>query len=297
MPIHIDPGLEDDLQERIQNLQAENAQYAVSRQKQIDRIGGTEGPPPGLQAEEDINADLYPKIEAWIALFENERRALDGIYPSPVVTETMIGDAAQGIRPIDPIFPIPPVAGGMDPVYANCLKGLGGADPNHETEEKVIEIARITTLLGMPYANRAASAAYAQWVASLNSQTLLLGTQVTNASANETYGPTHPDVVAAQAEKDAIDSLLPAPPYDDTTLNDRQAQATARQSFLPTRVATLTADVTPLYDERYTILRGRTNVAKGTLVILEGAYKKIDLIDQFIALNDDLIAFYQSVLP
>jgi hypothetical protein len=299
MPIQFPPALFADAQARKARLIDEatrNAQSAVGLQDQID---GNAGPAPGLQPEEDVQADLYNQYEARIAYFESERRALDGVFASPVVTATEINDAAKGVRPSGPaqIFPVPPgpFPGNLDPVYVSSLQGIGGADPNNETAQKVTELARIVTLLSLLPANRLANPAYGQWVASLNAQSALLATQIAAGTANESYGGAHAAVVAATAEKADIDALLPSPGITNLILTTRQGVATARQATLPARVAVLVADVLPFNDNRYLVLKGRVRVAQGTLSKVLAAQSSIDVLGVFVQLNNDTIALYTAL--
>ena len=132
MPIQFPPLLLPDAQDRKARLAAEAVQFANSAVQKQDEIDGTFGPPPGLQAEDDVQADLYSQYDARCGLFETERRALDGIFPDPPVTPAMIASAASGVRPVIPIFPIPvdPVTKGFDPSFAPGLQGGGEAIPS-----------------------------------------------------------------------------------------------------------------------------------------------------------------------
>lgn len=293
MPIQISPPLAAELADRITKLQDENTQLALAKTQKQGNIAGTVGPPPGLQKEEDVNVDLYNQLQTLIGLFESERRALDGVYPTPAVTPTDLENAAQNVRP-SLLFPISNKT--LDPTRIASLDGTGGSDPVNETAEKTAELAAIASLLLTPLAGRLASAFYTAWVASLTAQSTLLATQIAAATANtDFYGPTHPAVTAATSEKSAVDALLPAPAVDNATLTARQAQATTRQGTLASRVSTLVTDVTPFYDDRFRVIRSRINTAKGTLSILRGTEKTILLIDDFIALNNELLAYYTSV--
>jgi hypothetical protein len=295
MPIQISPVLQDELEDRILRLTAENIQLTQAIATAQDRITGAAPPPPGLTLEDDVNLDLQTQLDAAVDFFEDERRALDGAYPNPQVVPADIEAAANNQRP-NALYPTGNI--GLDPTFINPLQGLGGADANNESVRKVTELADLTTLLGLALVLRATDPAYTTWVASLTAQSALLATQIAAASANlDYYGPAHPDVIAAQSEKNAIDALLPAPAVDNATLLGRQAQALARQAFIPTRIATLLSDVTPLYGQRYLVIQSRVHTAKGTRSMILNTQKTITLFQGFIVLNNDLIAFYNSVLP
>jgi hypothetical protein len=298
MAIQIDPILEQDLRDRIARLQVENTQLTDAIQQTQDRISGTAPPPPGLNLEDDVNIDLQTKLDAAVALFETEREALDGVFPSPPVTPTDIEDAANNVRP-STLFPITNFT--VTPTFVDPLKGLGGLTASNEDSEKAIELADIVTLLGLLVGARPGDPAFTSWVASLTAQSALLATQITAATANSSYGASHADVIAATAEKAAIDALLPTPPVDDATLNARSAQATTRKAFIPTRVDKLKFDVGSdsevLYNQRFLVIDSRVNTGKGTRKAILSSEKKIVLFQGFIDLNNDLIAFYNSVLP
>lgn len=295
MPIAFPPPLLADAQDRKARLQQETTQLQNAAVQKQGEIAGTSGAPPGLLAEDAVQEDLYNQYETTIGYFESERRALDGVYPNPPVTTTIIEDSASGVRPTL-IFPVPPpVLPGLDPVYVDGLKGIGGADANNENARKTAELAAITTLLGLTLINRLPDAAYTNWVASLTAQSALLATQIAAIAANETYGTGHPAYAAATAEKAAVDALLPSPPVDDTTLMNRQTQASLRQGTIAGRVAVVVADVTPFYDPRYLVLQGRVRMGQGTLTKLVGAGNSIDLLNEFIALNNDTIALYTAL--
>jgi len=294
MPIEIPPSQEQDLLDRIARLQAENTQLNEAASKIQGRIDGVEPPAPGFQAEEDANEELYDQLEARTGLFFTEREALDGTAPSPPITTADIEDAAKNVRP-SLFFPSGNVT--IDPTRVTAVDGTGGTTAVNEAAEKVIELADIATLLGLPIGMRPGDPAFTSWVASLTAQSTLLATQITAGSANESYGAGHPDVLAAVAEKAAVDALLPTPPVDDGTLMARSAQATARAAAVTARAALLTTDVLPFSDDWFLVIRSRVRGDNGTLARIFQSEAAIVTIDGRIAMNDDLIAFYQSVIP
>lgn len=292
MPITIPPALHQALLDRLAVVQAESARFGQGATATQARIDGTDtGPPPGLQLEEDVNANLYGQYDARVALFEAERRAIDGVYPSPPIVPSDIDP--DGVNHVGVFW-----TGNLTlaPNNPPGLTGLGGSDPVNETAELANEVAQITLLLALSYAMRTASAAYTAWVASLNSQVTLLTTQINAASANESYGPAHPAVVAATAERSAIQALLPAPDPTNSVLNTRQAQAVARQAALAPRVAALVSDAVPFRTERYNLLNSRINPLTGTLVKLRGAQRTIGVLNDTVALNSSLNTLYNGAL-
>ncbi len=299
MAILIDPILEQDLRDRITKLEAENVQLAAAIVQAQGRLDGTVPPPPGLNLEDDVNIDLQDQLDAVLLLFEDERKALDGIFASPAVTPTDIEDAAKNTRP-STLFPAANLT--VTPSFIDPLKGLGGSVSSHEDSEKAIELTEIAALLLIfPVGDRDPSPELTSWTASLNAQSALLATQIAAATANFVYGASHPDVVAAIAEKTAIDALLPAPATDDATLTARQTQATTRKAFIVTRVDKLKFDVgsgsEALYDQRFIIIDSRVNTGQGTRSRILTTEDSITLFQGFIDLNNDLITFYNSVLP
>jgi hypothetical protein len=296
MPIQFPPALLQDAQDRKARLQAQATQFQNAATQKQGEIDGTAGAPPGLQAEEDVQLDLWNQYETAVGYFESERKALDGVFPNPIVTETIIQDSAAGVRPTL-IFPVPPPMGesGLSPVYVNGLKGLGGADPNNENARKTTELANIATLLGLTPINRPTSGAYTSWIASLTAQSALLATQIAAIAANETYGVSHPAYTASVAEKAAVDALLPTPATDNATLTARQTQASLRQGTIAGRVTQIVADVTPFHDQRFVVLQGRVSMGQGTLTRLRSAEKSLDVLAEFTALNTDQIALYTAL--
>jgi len=294
MAIEIDPALEQELEDRIAKLQAENAQFAEAILRTQDRLTGASPPPPGLEAEDDVNIDLQAKLNAAIAPFEDERKAVDGRFPNPPVTAADIEAAASNQRP-NTLFPITNLT--IDPSFIDPLKGLGGIAASNEDGEKAKELTALATLLPLLPLARVVDPAFADWQLSLTLQSVLLTTQITAGTGNAQYGASHPDVIAAGAEKTAVDALLPTPPNDTAALTARQTQASTRKAFLPTRITTLLSDVTPLYDQRFLVINSRVNTARGTRSGVLTALSKIPLVQGFIDLNNELIAFYTSALP
>jgi hypothetical protein len=294
MPIQIPPGpLHDDAVGRIARLTKQTTQLNADVTQQNARIAGNPPTVIGLQGEEDVNFNLYGQYNARLGFFEGERRAIDGVYPNPPVLEA---DVIQAATTGNGVLFQPPGNLGVDPSPLPQLFGTGGVDPAHETAALAAELADIAFLLTIPVGSRAADSHYADWIVQLTAQQGFLTTEITNASANESYGPLSPAVVAAQNEQLAIAGLLPTPPFTDLDLTNRQTQATARQAFLTTRIATLISDSTPFYNERYLILRGRVSKTSGTLTRLIRAQQSIGIINPMITLNNDTISLYNSLL-
>lgn len=292
MPIEFPPALLQAALDHIVELTAQNAQFAASIANKQGEIAGTVGPAPGLQKAEDVNADLYDQYSTRLGYFESERRALNGVYPSPVVSAGDITDAATTRSGV--LFPGSNKT--LTPTRVDALDGIGGADGNNEAAQLTTEAAQIVILQGLLLINRPGDPAYTAWVASLSAQAALLQTQSTAIAMNESYGTGSSAYAQAQSELTYVLSLLPSPPVDDTTLSARAAAVTTRQTQVTARVAILVTDADPFYDARYLVLKGRVNLIVGTLARLVGAQSGIQTLTDVSALNTALIALYNGLV-
>lgn len=291
MPIQVPPGLEDSAEELLEAVAAQNANYELAITQKQAEIDGT--PPPGLQAAEDINKDLYDQYSARLAYFEDERRALDGVYPSPVLLEADILEAATTRSGV--LFPISNLT--LIPTRVDYLDGIGGSDGNNEAAQLAAEAAAIATLLGLPLIDRATDDAFDDWVASLQAQQGLLQTESTAIALNESYGNAHSAWTQAQAALSAVLALLLAgPAVDDTTLNNRAAAVTARQAAVTARLAVLATDREEFYDNRFLLLQGRVHLVIGSLARLTGAQSGIQTLTDISSLNSALLALYNQLV-
>src|SRR5579872_2186097 len=289
MPIHVPPGSETIAQQYITAVAAQNSRYAQAITQKQAEIAST--PPPGLQPAEDLNKDLYTQYSDRLGYFESERRALDGTYPNPVVTE---GDILQGASRTGVLFPDSNLT--LIPSRLPPLDGLGGSDGNTESAQLAAEAAAITTLQGLLLAARPSDPAYVAWRTALEAEEGLLRTESTAIALNESYGTSHPAWVQAQAALSAVIGLLPAPPVDDATLAARATAVAARQAQVAARLAVLATDRVPFYDDRFLILQGRVHLVVGTLAKVVAAQSGIQTLTDISSLNSSLLALYNQLV-
>jgi len=291
MPIQIPPGFEDEAIEYAEGIALQNALYVQAIAQKQEEIDGN--PAPGLQTAEDLNKSLYDQYSLRLSYFESERRALDGVYPNPAVTESDILAAATTRSGV--LFPTNNLT--LTPTRVGPLDGTGGADGNNETAQLAAEAAAITTLLGLPLIDRPGDPAFDDWIDSLQAQQGLLQTESTAIALNESYGTGHSAWVQAQdALADVLGLLLAGPPVDDTTLNTRAAQVTARQAQVTARLAVLAIDRVPFYDDRFLILQGRVHLVLGSLARLKNAQGGIQTLTDISGLNSALLALYNQLV-
>lgn len=290
MPIHFPPGSEAAAQAMIAGVQALNAQYADAVARKQLEIAST--PAPGLQTTENLNKDLYDQYSARLGYFEDERRALDGTFPSPVVTESDILEAATSRSGV--LFPLGNLT--LTPTRVASLDGTGGGDGNNESARLAAETTAIAALLLLPIGSRAADPSYDDWVDALQAEQGLLQTESTAIALNESYGTSHAAWVQAQAALSAVLALLPGPPVDNTTLSNRAAAVTARQAQITARLAVLAADRVPFSDQRFLILEGRVHLVIGSLAKLVAAESGIQTLADISGLNSTLLALYNQLV-
>lgn len=213
-----------------------------------------------LQPLEDLNAKIYDFYDGLIGAYETERRAVDGLFPENPVTAAHIDQAA---RVAGPLYPEPYT--GLTPLRVADLDGGTGSDPANELAAVTGELAAIDALLALPFAQRAASPEEQDLLDALATERDALTVELAALAANENYGPGSGPHVAAQGAFDLVEAFLASPDLSDTAVQDRKAQAEARQDYLQTtRLPAMEAELSPLYDERYAWLDARVNLVFGT---------------------------------